>query len=296
MAVRVAIANPKGGVGKSTSTLMLAEGLALFYGQRVLVLDMDPQAMTTKILAGKNAMEELRAANKGLATILSHWAKGIPVSFNEHRILASDLLELTGPGDHGTIHLIPSNHELLRDVSSLEFALRQIKLRERVDVTLAHLLGRELKRIEKDYDVIIFDCPAGPVPLAQASVRLAQHILAPTNLEENSYSTLADFLRLILEDDLKLAEKIKVHVLISMFQATNRLQQKMLYHIQCGTYAINALERPVPMMTALQRAQTHAGPGVYRTAREKYDIALKEVQALARSMHQRLELAAKERV
>ena len=53
MAVRIAVANPKGGVGKSTTAMMIAEGLALRVGARVLVLDMDPQAMVTKILIGQ---------------------------------------------------------------------------------------------------------------------------------------------------------------------------------------------------------------------------------------------------
>ena len=290
MAVRVAIANPKGGVGKSTTTLMVSEGLALFYGQRVLVLDMDPQAMTTKILVGKGSMDELRQKKLGLAQILGAWSKGNTADLSEHRVEASDLIELKDQHERGYLHLLPSNHELLKDASALEYALRQTNSRQRVDVTLAALFNGELKKLDKEYDVIIFDCPAGPVPLAQTAIRLADHIVAPTNLEENSYSTLADFIRLILDDDMHLAGKVKMHVLITMFQGMNSVQQKMLYLIQSGQFDINAIERPVPMMTALQRAQTHAGPGVFRTARDKYDIGLKEVQALARSVYQRLEL------
>ena len=57
MAKRIAIANHKGGVGKSTTTLMLAEGLALS-GYRVLVVDLDPQAMSSKMLLGESGLEE----------------------------------------------------------------------------------------------------------------------------------------------------------------------------------------------------------------------------------------------
>ena len=52
MSVSVAIANPKGGVGKSLTTMMLADGLALSYGARILVIDADPQAGVTKSLLG----------------------------------------------------------------------------------------------------------------------------------------------------------------------------------------------------------------------------------------------------
>ena len=55
MSITIAIANPKGGVGKSLTTMMLADGLALSYGARVLVVDLDPQAGVTKALLGIDA-------------------------------------------------------------------------------------------------------------------------------------------------------------------------------------------------------------------------------------------------
>ena len=65
MVSRVAIANPKGGVGKSLTTMMLADGLAL-RGARVLVIDMDPQAGVTKSLLGISAHDDLKARQIGL--------------------------------------------------------------------------------------------------------------------------------------------------------------------------------------------------------------------------------------
>ena len=70
MSISVAIANAKGGVGKSLTTMMLADGLALSYGARVLVIDADPQAGVTKSLLGIGAEQELHSRQVGLATIL----------------------------------------------------------------------------------------------------------------------------------------------------------------------------------------------------------------------------------
>lgn len=76
MSVSVAIANPKGGVGKSLTTMMLADGLALSYGARILVIDADPQAGVTKSLLGIGAEQELRRSQIGLSAILQAFSRG----------------------------------------------------------------------------------------------------------------------------------------------------------------------------------------------------------------------------
>ena len=187
MAVRVAIANPKGGVGKSTTAMMLAEGLALRFGARVLVLDMDPQAMATKILIGHQALYDFRNQARGLGTVLRTWSQGRKTDLAQHLVAASDVIELRDRANgSGAVDLIPSNPELLRDLTDLQTMLGKLKRRQRVDALLANLLEAELARLDGSYHVIIFDCPAGPVPLALTSIRLAHHLLVPTNLEQNS--------------------------------------------------------------------------------------------------------------
>ena len=58
MAIRIAIANHKGGVAKSTTTMMVAEGLALQHGLRVLVIDMDPQCSVSTMLLSREGADE----------------------------------------------------------------------------------------------------------------------------------------------------------------------------------------------------------------------------------------------
>ena len=70
MVVKIAVANPKGGVGKSLTTMMLADGLALKFGARVLVIDMDPQAGVTKSMLGIAMQDELRSQQIGLGAII----------------------------------------------------------------------------------------------------------------------------------------------------------------------------------------------------------------------------------
>ena len=287
MSIFVAVANPKGGVGKSLTTMMLADGLALTYGARILVIDADPQAGVSKALLSIGAEQELKSRQIGLGAILKSFQKGDNIRLAGHRVAAGDLIELRNR-EPGFIDIIPSNHELLGTLPEFEHAARKKRRKDRLDVLLSNALRAELYQIQSNYDVVLIDCPAGPGVLGLAGLRLAQHIVMPTSLETNAYSTLTDFLRFILADDLGLASRVRVHPLITQYQATNTTQREMLHHIRQGLYELNAIPRPVPYSTALQNAATHPGAGNFRSAREKYGNALPDLVAVTKAVAERL--------
>ena len=287
MSIRVAIANPKGGVGKTLTTMMLADGLALTYQARILVLDADPQAGATKALLGIDAEQELRDRRIGLGPMLEAFARGRNIRLASHRVAASDLIELQDR-HQGFIDILPSNHELLGDMADFERSAHRKRRKDRLDVQLSKVLRDELAKIEDDYDVVLIDCPAGPGVLGLAGLRLAQHILAPTSLETNAYSTLIDFLKFILADDLDMASHVRVHPLITQYQSTNSIQREMLHHIKEGLSHLNAISRPIPYTAALQNAAAHPGMGSLRTAQQKYGNALSEVVALSKAVVERI--------
>jgi cellulose biosynthesis protein BcsQ len=287
MSISVAIANAKGGVGQSLTTMMLADGLALAHSARVLVIDVDPQAGVTKALLGIGAEQELHNRQIGLGAILERFFANRDIQLASHRVIAGDLIELRDR-ERGLIDIIPSNHALLGDMPDLEHAARKKRRKDRLDVVLSNALRAELRKIESNYDVILIDCPAGPGVLGLTGMRLAQHILTPTSLETNAYSTLTDFLKVILDDDLDLASQVRVHPLITQYHATNTTQREMLHHIKQGLYELNAIPRPVPYTTALQNAAAHPGPGAFRSAREKYGNALPDLVALTNTVVQRI--------
>ncbi len=115
MAVRIAVANVRGGVGKSTTTMMLAEGLAL-RGLRVLVIDLDPQSMVSELLLGfvglRNAIDDGRT----IARVLHRLAAGQQPELESCTTWASDLAELRNPHGRGRIDLIASDPVLLKDL------------------------------------------------------------------------------------------------------------------------------------------------------------------------------------
>jgi cellulose biosynthesis protein BcsQ len=267
---------------------MLAEGLAL-EGYRVLVFDLDPQAMASKVLIGITGLQEVAEQERTLLDLLKQFRSGNFAQLAQFvTTRASDLVELRDAPDAGCVDLIASNRELLSDLAALEAEIRDCYPDRRIDVTLAQLLKAGLDGLDASYDVILFDCPAGTEPLALVALRVSSHVIAPTNLEENSYSALIDFIRLIRKDAFGLAKQLSLHVLMTLFIANNPEQRRMLDQIQSDIYAFSAIPRPVPQMTAIQRAEAHPGPGSYRRAREKYGNALVEVHALASAIVERI--------
>ncbi|MGD9786121.1 MAG: ParA family protein [Hyphomicrobiaceae bacterium] len=281
MAIRIAIANHKGGVGKSTTTMMLADGLAL-KGYRVLVIDMDPQGMVSRLLLGRSGVAAAATQRRTIGDLLSRLATQQPVQLAAHVVRGSDLIELRDERQSGLVDVVSvDDHTLVQEIRKIEDALRKISTRKRLDIILAELLAPLLNQHDKNYDFVLFDCQAGTPPLAQAALRIATEVIAPTNLEENAFSTLMVFIRNVVGDDLGLAGQLRFHVLPTRFLAGNSEQERLLEYIRDDADRINAITRPIRETVSIQRACEHPGAGAFRKLREKYDTATSDVNALA---------------
>lgn len=128
----IAIVNQKGGVGKTTSTVNLGVGLAQA-GNRVLLVDDDPQHSLTISLGIRNADDDLDIT---LATAMQ-----------------AEIRDESVPWEDGIIHshegvdLLPANIEL----SGVEMSLFNAMSREQV-------LKSVLSRVKENYDYILIDC------------------------------------------------------------------------------------------------------------------------------------------
>jgi chromosome partitioning protein len=147
----IAIANQKGGVAKTTTTINLSAGLAA-QGKRVLVVDLDPQGGC--------------AVSLGIPT--DSLRKTVYNVLMDDNASFSDVIMKT---DYG-FHLAPSNI----DLAGAEVELKQQMAAERV-------LKRNIDEIADNYDFIFFDCPPSLGMLTINAFTAAREILIPMSME-----------------------------------------------------------------------------------------------------------------
>lgn len=150
----IAVANQKGGVGKTTTTFNLGHGLAK-RNHRVLLIDLDSQRSLT-IQAGLGNQEENTA----------------PDIFEKNEVIPSHV---------DGVSIIPTTRRL----SGIETALSNVLGRE-------FILKEALEKIAKDFDYIIIDCPPNLGILTINALIAAREVLIPTELDQYSLQGIVD--------------------------------------------------------------------------------------------------------
>jgi len=175
----IAIANMKGGVGKTTMVVSLAETLAA-EGGRVLVLDLDAQASASFFIAGNDLLAELIQASFTTKdyfedVILHHAQKPLDdfvrqgVSRTSH---AGKLLDIALLASSPFLRQL--ERELVFDLAQRNFSLRAI------EGQATKRLKRDLDRAKKTYDYIVIDCAPGISAFTEVAIRLSDLVIVPT--------------------------------------------------------------------------------------------------------------------
>lgn len=274
----VAISNLKGGVGKSTTTMMLAEGLAM-QGRTVLVVDLDPQSNVSYMLLSKHTVLQIAKGQNHFATFLQTLVSDAPrLAFGNYVTQhASDIRELT-QGHTGRIDLISAVPKLR--FAEFDFERNYINRHAQADADLflAEQIVRGVLTLPTQYDVVLFDCSPAFSVTTRAALSTASHIISPTIPDFLSVVGLADFVNFGLKDALKCEAKPHAVVVTkyrkqdeNMAREDERLRQK--YHV---------IGPRIPVSNNVTRATEHARAGQLRLVREKYKGGLHgEVDKLA---------------
>ena len=176
-----AIANQKGGVGKTSIAVNLTATLA-HYGQRALLIDLDPQGnATTGSGIDKNGLE------KSLYGVL----------LGEYDVASARVRA------HGNYDVLPANREL----AGAEIELIQIERRE-------YRLKEALAAVDADYDYALIDCPPALNMLTVNALTAADAVIIPMQCEYYALEGLSDLVGTLRKVKANLNPKIEIEALV----------------------------------------------------------------------------------
>lgn len=257
----IAVANMKGGVGKTTTVVMLAEALAAD-GARVLVVDLDPQASVSVCLAGPDRLGEMIAKGRTLEAYLAlklirHEKADLAsriqhqVSLTTHKGAPLELsLLASGP------HLRLVEREIIYELTGKKFSMKEIESR------LWALFQEEFVPLAQDFDVVLFDCAPGISPMTEVAVRASDLVLVATIPDFLSTFGLNAFVETIWRrsegEKHGHTPKSLPHVLVTRCQAHVRQHQRTLAQLEAEAAAespgFRVLKTRIPQAAALADA------------------------------------------
>jgi chromosome partitioning protein len=176
----IAVANMKGGVGKTATVIGLAEALAA-KGAETLVIDLDPQANASICLAGDEFLRTIiESGNTIDGFIEDFFIKRQKDATLESRI-RTNISNVSHLGRQLPLSLLASSSELRLVERDLIFSLTRMGMSlERVVEALYAIIKEQLKATRKSYEYILIDCAPGISVMTEVSIRLANLVIVPT--------------------------------------------------------------------------------------------------------------------
>ena len=235
MAKIFCVANQKGGVGKTTTTVNLAAGLAKV-GQRVLMIDLDPQGNATMGSGVDKRKLELTVYDVLLES----------ASITEART-QSDKLKAGGC----SYDILGANREL----AGAEVELVEVERREK-------RLKQAIAAVDAEYDFVLIDCPPSLSMLTLNGLCCAHGVIVPMQCEYFALEGLTDLVNTIkqvkanLNDDLQIIGLLRV-----MFDPRITLQMQVSDQLKAH-FGDKVFDSVIPRNVRLAEAPSYGVPGV----------------------------------
>jgi len=251
----IAVANQKGGVGKTTTAVNLAACLAAL-GQRVLLFDLDPQANATSGVG----LEKIEGASA-------------------YRVLLGEgsLLEKIKPTACERLEVLPSEVDLC--AADIEIARLENHL-QRLSLALKPVLdsGR--------FDVVLIDCPPSLGILTLNAFAASDGILVPLQCEYYALEGLSMMTRVIGQlRDAGVNPRLEIFgVVMTMFDGRTKLSNEVVGEVR-NLLGAKVFETVIPRSTKLAEAPSFGQPIIYY---DKYSSGSAAYELLAQEVLARL--------
>ncbi|MCJ7779281.1 MAG: AAA family ATPase [Acidimicrobiia bacterium] len=251
----VAIANQKGGVGKSTTTINLGAGLA-FQGERVLLVDLDPQGNTTSGLGIDRAA----------------------IEYSTYDLLVEDVAieDVIEPSSVRDLFVVPATIEL----AGAEIELVSMFSREA-------RLGNALKPIADDYDFVLVDCPPSLGLLTVNGLAAADEVLIPIQCEYYALEGVSQLMKNIQLVQRNLNPQLNIEgVLLTMFDGRTTLAADVVAQVR-EHFGETTYRTVIPRTVRLSEAPSYGEPIEAYDPMSRGAIAYRELAREFRRRHGR---------
>ena len=235
------IANQKGGVGKTTTTVNLAAGLARL-GRRVLVVDLDPQGNATM-----GSGVDKRTLDPSVYDVL---------------LESASIAEARRPSPKGGYDVVGANREL----AGAEVELVGVERRDR-------RLRGALAEVGDAYDFVLVDCPPSLSLLTLNGLAAAHGVVVPMQCEYFALEGLSDLVNTIKQVHANINPQLEViGILRVMFDARITLQAQVSEQLKAH-FGDRVFDTVIPRNVRLAEAPSYGMPGLV------FDPASKGAQA-----------------
>ncbi len=228
----IAIANEKGGVAKTTTTLSIGGGLTQM-GKNVLLIDLDPQANLTLSLG-----LDPKALQKSIFNVLLD-GKGI-----KDVVVSSEIERL---------NIIPSCFDILKMEDDLRIESKDL---QKMKVALAFDSG--------DHDFILIDCPPHLGYLTKSALVASKLLIMPTQAEYFSIYALKNMMNLIKQIREQENSDITYKLLLTLFDRRNRIHRSLSEELRL-TFGIGVFDTVIEIDTKLRESQVLGLPIIFHS-------------------------------